>query len=178
MAKEVFTKHRSQKHITKPDRIEWFLEKTTELGIDEITPLLCRHSERDVVKSERLQKVLVSAIKQSVKAYLPKLNELTKFTELVKKPFEGQKFIAHCSTMPSPFSTLRQAQGDSIQYLGKQYKAGNNVLILIGPEGDFSPEEVTLAKENGFAEISLGDSRLRTETAGLMACSLINVMNS
>lgn len=161
------------------DRLEWFLEKATEIGIDEITPLLSRHSERDVIKSERLQKVLVSAIKQSVKAYLPKLNELTKFNDLVKAPFNGQKFIAHCATMPSPTSppTHLPRRGEQTPLLQKIYTAGKNALILVGPEGDFSPEEVTLATQNGFTEISLGDSRLRTETAGLQACSIINILN-
>ena len=113
------------------DRFEWFLEKTTEIGIDEITPLLCKHSERTVIKTDRLNKILISGIKQSIKASLPKLNELTKFNEFVKTPFEGQKFIAHCSSLPTPFGPTPIKEVD---YLGKIYKPQNNVLILIGPE--------------------------------------------
>lgn len=146
------------------DRVEWFLEKATEIGIDEITPLECEHSERTVVKPERLNKILVSAIKQSVKAYLPKLNEMADFDKFVKKPFEGQKFIAHCHTYTQV-------------HLKKLYTTGQNALILIGPEGDFSEKEIQVALQNGFKEISLGNSRLRTETAALVACDVINILN-
>ncbi|MFA8433469.1 MAG: 16S rRNA (uracil(1498)-N(3))-methyltransferase [Marinifilaceae bacterium] len=146
------------------DRTEWFLEKCTEIGADEFTPLLCQHSERKVVKTERLFKVITSAVKQSLKAYHPVLNEMTPFKKLVQKPFDGEKYIAHCN------------EGEKTN-LKQLYSCGQNALILIGPEGDFSPEEVELAKENGFREISLGSSRLRTETAGVVACHTVSLAN-
>lgn len=146
------------------DRTEWFLEKCTEMGIDMISPILTQHSERKVIKTERLNKVITSAVKQSLKAYHPVLNELTGFEELIKQPFEGIKLIAHCN------------EGEHV-LLQDIYTAGNNALILIGPEGDFSPEEVEAAKQEGFKEISLGNSRLRTETAGIVACHTINLIN-
>lgn len=146
------------------DRTEWFMEKCTEIGIHEFTPLLCQHSERKVVKHERLFKVITSAVKQSLKAYHPILNEQTKFSDLVTAPFDGEKYIAHCN------------KGEKT-HLKNLYKANQNALLLIGPEGDFSIEEVNLAKENGFQEITLGESRLRTETAGIVACNIISLEN-
>nr|WP_320119125.1 16S rRNA (uracil(1498)-N(3))-methyltransferase [uncultured Marinifilum sp.] len=146
------------------DRTEWFLEKCTEIGISEFTPLLCTHSERKVVKHERLFKVVTSAVKQSLKAYHPVLNKLTKFSDLVSSKFDGDKYIAHC--YPGEKTHLKQL-----------CQAKSKCLILIGPEGDFSQEEVELAKANGFKEISLGDSRLRTETAGVVACNIVNLSN-
>ena len=146
------------------DRFEWFLEKCTEIGIDEITPLLTEHSERKVIKPERLEKILVSAMKQSLKAYLPKLNELKSFKNLIANSGSSEKFIAHCN------------EGEK-KHLKNNITKGDNVLILIGPEGDFSPEEIELAKENGFKEISLGNARLRTETAGIVACHIVNLAN-
>ena len=146
------------------DRTEWFLEKCTEIGIDEVTPLLSEHSERKVIKPERLEKILVSAMKQSVKAYLPKLNGLTKLSDLLSQATETKKFIAHCNEGEKP-------------HLKNVVKPGDKVLILIGPEGDFSPEEVTLALEYGFEAISLGNARLRTETAGVVACHIVNLAN-
>lgn len=146
------------------DRFEWFLEKCTEIGIDEITPVLSEHSERKVIKPERLEKILVSAMKQSVKAYLPQLNELTSFKELASKSFDGRKLIAHC------IDSRKKHLKDII-------KPGENALILIGPEGDFSPAEVEFALQNGFEDISLGNARLRTETAGIVACHIVNLVN-
>jgi 16S rRNA (uracil1498-N3)-methyltransferase len=151
------------------ERFEWFLEKATEIGIDEISPLICEHSERKEIKNERLEKVILSAAKQSIKAYFPKLNTTISFKSLVKTDFNGQKFIAHCS----------KSQNDTNEkpHLKFAYKQGQNVLILIGPEGDFSPAEIRLALENGFTEISLGTNRLRTETAALVACNTVNLVN-
>jgi len=146
------------------ERLEWFLEKATEIGIDRVTPLLCQHSERKEIKNERLEKVMVSAMKQSLKAYLPKLVELTKFNEFIKQPFEGQKFIAHCEEQHR-------------ELLKNVMELSKNYLILIGPEGDFSPEEIELAIAFGFLPVSLGDSRLRTETAGVVACHTLNLLN-
>ena len=147
------------------DRFEWFLEKATEIGIDEITPLLCEHAERDVVKIPRLEKIVVSAMKQSLKAYLPELHEARKFRDLVAVSFKGQKFIAYCETGQE-------------QALQKIYHPGSDALILIGPEGDFSANEVKLAMEAGFLPVSLGKSRLRTEPAAMVACNTINLLNS
>lgn len=144
-------------------RYEWFLEKASELGIDEITPLICEHSERREVKNERLEKVIISAIKQSLKAYVPELNSAKKIKDFVKQDFEGQKFIAYCEGEP--------------QLLKNVYKPKGDALILIGPEGDFSPAEVEMTQAAGFIPVSLGNSRLRTETAAIAACHTINLIN-
>lgn len=148
------------------DRYEWFLEKATEVGIHAILPISCMHSERTVLKTERLNKVLIAAMKQSIKAYLPLLDELERFKVVLEKlkNFEGQKFIAHCH--PSKKQALKEL-----------YLPGKNVVILIGPEGDFSTEEVALAMENNFVPVSLSESRLRTETAALVACCTIQLLN-
>ena len=155
------------------DRLEWFTEKATEIGIDEITTLDCQNIERTVVKTDRLNKVAVSAIKQSLKTYLPKINEITELKKLIASHtnFTGQKFIAHC------YPSLSEKGEDKRLHLKELYKKGNNALILIGPEGDFSVEEVKLALNNGFKEISLGSSRLRTETAAMYACTTVNILN-
>lgn len=146
------------------DRMEWFAEKATEIGINAVTCLNCRFSERRDIKPARLEKIMVSAMKQSQKATLPQFAGMTDFKSFVGQSFEGRKFIAHCE--------------DGQKTLLKQtYKPGENALILIGPEGDFSPEEIALALKNGFEPISLGDSRLRTETAALVACHTIHVLN-
>lgn len=146
------------------DRMEWFAEKAAEIGINEITCLNSRFSERREIKPARLEKILISAMKQSQKATLPILNGMTDFKTLVNTPFNGRKYIAHCN--------------DGGKTLIKDlYSKGENVLILIGPEGDFSPEEVNMAIEQGFKPISLGESRLRTETAALVACHTIHVLN-
>ena len=146
------------------ERIEWFLEKATEIGINRVTPLLCRYSERKEIKCDRLEKVMISAMKQSLKAYLPQLDELTKFNEFIRQPFEGQKFIAHCEEQHR-------------ELLKNVVKSGGNYQILIGPEGDFSTEEIEAAIKTGFLPVSLGDSRLRTETAGVVACHTFNLLN-
>ena len=146
------------------DRTEWFAEKATEIGIDELTFLNCRYSERKVLKTERIAKILISAVKQSLKARVPRLNEMTDFQTFVRQPFQGQKFIAHCGT------------GEK-QLLKACYHPGSHALVLIGPEGDFSPEEVNMALEQGFQPISLGESRLRTETAALVACHTLQLQN-
>lgn len=144
------------------DRNEWFAEKATEVGIDELTFLNCRFSERKVIKTERIEKILVSAIKQSLKARLPKLNGMMDFDKFIAQDFSGQKFIAHCYEGEKPL--LKHIR-----------KPGEDALVLIGPEGDFSEEEVKKAIDKGFQPISLGKSRLRTETAALIATVLINV---
>ena len=146
------------------DRTEWFAEKATEIGIDELTFLNCRYSERKVLKTERIAKILVSALKQSLKARLPRLNEMTDFKTFIQQPFSGQKFIAHCH------------EGEKTPLKDAVHK-GEEVVVLIGPEGDFSEEEVHLAEEAGFIPVSLGPSRLRTETAALVACHILNLKN-
>jgi 16S rRNA (uracil1498-N3)-methyltransferase len=146
------------------ERMEWFLEKATEIGIDEVTPIICQRSERKEVKVERLNKIITSAIKQSIKAYHPVLNEGITYNQLLAKPFGGQKFIAHCEDGDK--TTLKSG-------LIKQ----DSYLILIGPEGDFTPGEIDVALQNGFKPITLGESRLRTETAALEACFEVNFLN-
>ena len=146
------------------ERYEWFLEKAAEIGVDEVTPLLCEHSERKAVKHERSEKVITAAVKQSLKAYHPKLNAMADFKTFVAQKFDGKKCIAHC--IDSPKILLKNT-----------LKAGEKTLVLIGPEGDFSPAEVALAKQNGFTEVSLGSSRLRTETAGVAACAVAAFIN-
>jgi len=146
------------------ERLEWFIEKATEIGIDEITPIVCRFSERKVIKAERLEKIIVSAAKQSVKAYFPKLNPLCTFDELIKTCQASQKFIAHCYE-------------EDKRLLQTEIQPSEDVLILIGPEGDFSKEEVQKALSLGFIPVSLGNSRLRTETAGVVACHTVCLRN-
>ena len=146
------------------ERLEWFIEKATEIGIDEITPIVCRFSERKVIKAERLEKIIVSAAKQSVKAYFPKLNPLITFDELIKTFQASQKFIAHCYE-------------EDKRLLQAEIQPSEDVLILIGPEGDFSKEEVQKALSVGFIPVSLGNSRLRTETAGVVACHTVCLRN-
>lgn len=147
------------------DRIEWFAEKATEIGFDELTFLDCRFSERKVVKTERVEKILVSAMKQSLKPMLPVLNGMIPFDKFVVSPFNGKKFIAHCY------------EGEK-QPLMQALQPGEDALVLIGPEGDFSPEEVQKAIANGFQPITLGRSRLRTETAALVAVHTMNLVNN
>jgi 16S rRNA (uracil1498-N3)-methyltransferase len=149
------------------DRLELFVEKVTEMGIDEISVLDCQNIKRTVVKTERLDKVAVSAIKQSLKTYLPKINDMVEFEKFIAstKDYNGQKFIAHCY------------EGETKPHLKTVYETGKNSMVLIGPEGDFSKEEVKLSIANGFQQISLGSSRLRTETAAMYACAAINILN-
>jgi len=147
------------------DRFEWFLEKTTEIGIDEITPLLCARSERKIVKIERIIKVVRSAMKQAIIAKHPKVNEFTKFKDFVNSIGDNtEKYIAHCE--------------ESSKKLLQDYRLKNrSSVILIGPEGDFTDEEIKLALSNDYKEISLGQNRLRTETAGIVACSTVAFVN-
>lgn len=146
------------------DRTEWFAEKATEIGFNELTFLNCRFSERRVIKTERIEKILVSAVKQSLKATVPILNGMTDFDRFISSDFEGRKFIAHCY------------EGEKA-LLRDVVRRGEKSLVLIGPEGDFSPEEVEKAIACGFEPISLGRSRLRTETAALVACHILNLAN-
>lgn len=136
------------------DRIEWFVEKATEIGMTELTLLICDHSERKIVKTERLEKILISAMKQSKRTFIPKLNAVVSFSEFMKQHTQGA--LAHCET------------GEK-KSLHTVYQA-SNYPILIGPEGDFSSKEIAAAKTNGFDFVVLGNTRLRTETAGIYAC--------
>ncbi|MCF6308572.1 MAG: 16S rRNA (uracil(1498)-N(3))-methyltransferase [Flavobacteriaceae bacterium] len=148
------------------DRYEWFLEKATEIGISEITPIICEHSERKVVKLERFEKKIQSAMKQSLHAYLPKINEAISIKDFLKNQIENsnQKLIAHCEETDK--KTLKSV-------LNK----GQSTILLIGPEGDFSVNEIQLAIEVGFVPVSLGNTRLRTETAAIVACHSIAFVN-
>lgn len=145
------------------DRFEWFLEKATEIGIQEITPLLCQRSERTSIRHDRLEKILVSAMKQSWQSRLPRLNPLTPFRDCAQKATETRRLIAWIAETPTP-------------YLRAKLKDTADTLILIGPAGDFAPEEVALAEKYGFSSVSLGPSRLRTETAGLMVVAGFNFL--
>jgi 16S rRNA (uracil1498-N3)-methyltransferase len=146
------------------DRLEWFLEKATEIGIDEISLIICQRSERKEAKTERLDKIITAAIKQSLKAYHPVLNEVIAFSKFISQTFDGQKFIAHCE------------DSEKINLKNELQKQGR-CLVLIGPEGDFSPAEINAALDNGYKALTLGDSRLRTETAALEACFEVNFLN-
>ena len=140
------------------DRFEWFLEKATEIGIDEVTPIICDHSERKMIKNERMEKIILSAAKQSLKSKLPKINKVTSFNDFLNKNHSSHCFIAHC--LPNKKKKLKN-------------EVVSDSTILIGPEGDFSSLEVEVALKNNFIPISLGSSRLRTETAGVIACHTI-----
>ena len=148
------------------DRFEWFCEKATEVGIDEISPVICTRSERKTVKTERIERVMVAAIKQSIKSWLPKIHEPVDFDDFIQKKFNGyKKFI--CSGAANPEDNLR-----------KYYSKSENVVIIIGPEGDFTNEELNKASAHNFVHINLGLSRLRTETAAFVACHTINLLNT
>jgi 16S rRNA (uracil1498-N3)-methyltransferase len=146
------------------DRFEWFIEKATEIGIDEITPLICEHSERRKLRIDRIYKVVTSAVKQSLKAYHPVINELKEFKQFIAEPRKGQLFIAHLE------------EKDPVRLL-EVYQKGSDVTILVGPEGDFSDYEMASALTSGYQCVSLGNSRLRTETAAIVACHSISLFN-
>ncbi len=146
------------------DRIEWFLEKATEIGIDEITPIICSNSERRFVKLERFEKIILSAMKQSLKFTLPKINEPVKFTDFINKNIDGTFCIAHCEKQEK--NLLKDVINPS-----------EKTTILIGPEGDFSSQEIIRALEKKITPISLGESRLRTETAALVAVQNVSFIN-
>ncbi len=146
------------------ERFEWFLEKATEIGIQEITPIFCEHSERKVINIERFQKIIESAMKQSLHFYIPKLNDPIAYKDFIKKEFHSQKFIAHCEDLEK-------------KSLKNELKTNEDVLLLIGPEGDFSVKEIEMALDNNYIPVSLGNTRLRTETAALVACHSIVLLN-
>ena len=146
------------------DRFEWFLEKATEIGVHQITPIICDHSERKVIKMDRMEKVIQAAMKQSLQSYLPQLNPAISFKEYLTQPKNGELYIAHC-------------EEDKKKELSHCAVAKKNTTVLIGPEGDFSPEEIQLALDNGFRAVALGNTRLRTETAAIVACTTIALIN-
>ena len=147
------------------DRFEWFLEKATEIGIDEITPIICDRSERKVLKLERMQKIIESAAKQSLKYHFPKLNDPIKFEDFINTHSTGKLFIAHCEDLKK----------ESLQLL---CKTKDKITILIGPEGDFTPNEINKAIAKDYQAITLGESRLRTETAGIIATHTVSIINN
>jgi len=147
------------------DRYEWFLEKATEIGVDEITPIICDHSERKVVKHERFQKILISAMKQSLQCHLPKLNEAIRFSDFIKQSNTDDLIIAHC------LETAKKS-------LKNKIVPGKSITILIGPEGDFSTNEIESALAANYTPVSLGTTRLRTETAAIVASHTVALINN
>lgn len=169
ISKEFKLKHAYNLHIavapTKMnDRYEWFLEKAVEIGVDTITPIICDHSERKLIKLERFEKIVQSAMKQSLSCYLPKLNDAMTFKDFINHEFNGQLFIAHCEETDK-------------KSLKKLLKKNEDYTILIGPEGDFSTNEIEMAITHGFKTVTLGDTRLRTETAAIVACHSVAFIN-
>ena len=157
------------------DRVEWFAEKATEIGFDELTFLDCQFSERRVVKEERIDKILVSAMKQSHKAWKPRLNGMQRFRDFITEEREGDKFICHC------YDAVQEADGTSAKdkpFLFDVLRPGVPSTVLIGPEGDFSIDEVCLAMQHGYRSVTLGKSRLRTETAALVAVHMMQLKNT
>jgi 16S rRNA (uracil1498-N3)-methyltransferase len=144
-------------------RFEWFLEKATEIGVDEITPLICEHSERVQIRIDRLQKIILSAAKQSLKTYLPVLHEPVKFNDFIRLNHPASRFVAY-------------VEEHQPLHLKSAYQNGD-CAVLIGPEGDFSKKEIEAAFQQGFEPVNLGPSRLRTETAAIVACHIINIVN-
>lgn len=147
------------------DRYEWFLEKATEIGVDEITPIICAQSERKIVKRHRLEKVIQSAMKQSKRSFLPRLNEPVKIVDFLEQETKGLKFIAHCQ------------EGEKAE-LKRRIFPDKDIVILIGPEGDFSETEIQKALKQGYVAVSLGEYRLRTETAAILACATFAFINT
>lgn len=151
--------------LKNEDRLEWFIEKAVEIGIDEITPLVCSRTEKRRIRKERLQGLILSAMKQSVKCHLPRLNDPATFNEFVDGKHEGKRIIASCDPAVERIA------------ITSAFKRGDEVTILIGPEGDFTPEEVISAVKGGFTPVHIGPSRLRTETAGVAACCSVYLVN-
>lgn len=147
------------------ERFEWFLEKATEIGVHEITPIFCDNSERKVIKLQRMEKVIQSAMKQSLQTFLPKLNTPRSYQEFMTQTHEGLLFIAHC-------------ENEEKLDLKRRVAPDKDVTVLIGPEGDFSKQEIKQAYEKGFLPVSLGENRLRTETAAIVACTTVNMINN
>lgn len=163
-AKKAYRLHLAVAPTKMNDRYEWFLEKATEIGIDEITPIICEHSERKVIKEDRFERILQSAMKQSLQYYLPKLNSAVSFSNFITQSNTDQLLIAHCE------ETKKQSLKDVLQLK-------SNTTILIGPEGDFSTKEIELALTSGYTPVTLGETRLRTETAAIVAAHSVALLN-
>jgi 16S rRNA (uracil1498-N3)-methyltransferase len=144
------------------DRFEWFLEKAVEIGVDIIAPICCEHSQRRLLRPERTRKIIIAAMKQSQRAYLPEVCPMVPFSKLLATSVPGQRFIAN---------------GGAARHLKDNYSPGQDVTILVGPEGDFSPEEIAQAQAASYEPVSLGPARLRTETAGIVSCIIVNLLN-
>ncbi len=157
--------HLAVSPLKNPERFEWMIEKCVEIGVDEITPIICQNSEKKTIRTERINKIIISAMKQSVKAYITLLHQPVTFEELINQKSNHTCLIAHCN---------RQFERKSINTV---YNTGSDVLILIGPEGDFTEKEISIAINKGFVSVHLGASRLRTETAAIAACHSIYFMN-
>lgn len=151
--------------LKDPERFEWFVEKSVEIGIDEITPLICRNTEKQGIKRERVNNLIISAMKQSLKSVRTILNDTCLFHDFINTEHNGSRMIAHCNNEPAKSK------------ISEVYSKGNDTVILIGPEGDFSEEEIKAAVSKGFMPVHLGQSRLRTETAGVAACHSIYFLN-
>lgn len=162
--KRTFNLHLAVAPTKMNDRYEWFLEKTTEIGIETITPIICDHSERKVIKTERFEKIIQSAMKQSLQCYLPLLNKPISFKAFINQEFTGQKFVAHCEDTDK-------------KSLKSQVKPNEDYTILIGPEGDFSVKEIEMALQHNYIPVTLGETRLRTETAAIAACHSVAFVN-
>ncbi|MBS1951691.1 MAG: 16S rRNA (uracil(1498)-N(3))-methyltransferase [Cytophagales bacterium] len=163
IARRDFQVHIAIAPTKNADRMEWFVEKVTEIGVDQISFMFCKNSERKVINCERIEKVAVSAMKQSQQAWLPKINDMVSFKEIFSMNAD-QKFIAY-------------VDASNPRHLQSAAKPEKNYLILVGPEGDFSKDELELALQNGFEKVSLGANRLRTETAALVSCQILNLKN-
>jgi 16S rRNA (uracil1498-N3)-methyltransferase len=151
--------------LKNPERFEFFIEKSVEIGVDEITPVICKNTEKQTVKEERINNIIISAMKQSIKAKITLFNKLCSFDDFIVRSLSGTKIIAHCNP------------NDERKGIGEVYSKGKDAVILIGPEGDFSFDEIRSASSNGFLPVHLGMSRLRTETAGIAACHSVYLLN-
>jgi 16S rRNA (uracil1498-N3)-methyltransferase len=160
-----FSLHLAVAPTKRLERYQWFLEKATEIGVHEITPLICQRSERQKAPADRLQRVMQEAMKQSLRTYLPRLNPEMRFADFLSQQQPSMRFIAHC-------------EEDEKMDLKRRVAPDKDVVVLIGPEGDFTREEIQAAYGQGFLPVSLGESRLRTETAALVACATVNLINS
>jgi 16S rRNA (uracil1498-N3)-methyltransferase len=164
-APDSFHLHMAVAPTKSMDRFEWFLEKATEIGIHEITPIICENSERTMVKTERLQKILQAAMKQSLRSYLPKLHEAVSLSSLLENVQATHRFIAYCGDADKKSFT------DVV-------KPKTDILLLIGPEGDFSEKEIATVLQHDFQAVTFGEKRLRTETAALVGCHIANLVNA
>jgi 16S rRNA (uracil1498-N3)-methyltransferase len=164
--KRSYSIHIAISPLKNPERFEWFVEKSVEIGINEITPLICKNTVKQNIKSERIKNTIISAMKQSLKADLTTLNDPVPFNKFMAMDFHGTRLIAHCN----------QSSGNRVS-MAESYDRGEDVLILIGPEGDFDATEIDAAIKSGFKAVHLGVSRLRTETAGVAACHSIYFLN-